>query len=797
MKIEGNQIHISVTELSKLGGKSFPFSVPGPSLKRAAMGHQAQTLYQKEFFKNNQDYETEISIFRRDILGSYEIFLGGRIDGRFWKKGKLYIDEIKSVTLSAKEFYKLEEETFINHRNQLALYQWLASLDYPGVEIESRLIYINLVTEEIRILPLNLHNDKCEKIYLTQSSKIISIIEENIARQKQKKVMAKQLQWPHKNERIIQQEMMHAVDQAHDNGEAILVNAPTGTGKTLASLYPTIRFALENNKKVFFLTSKTTQQKIAVDTIKQIIPAKSGVISLRLKATRKMCANDHYFCNELVCSFAKDFQLKLEDEGVIEKLLKMENIEPEEIFRVAKNAGVCPAETMLQLVPKADILVGDFNYVFDPTAYLKSVFSDDYSRYIPIIDEAHNLYPRIQNTYSPSLHIRDLEDLYEYCNKKRGKVFDQIAEWLKDVMAFFREMNFRGEIEYAGKSRFLPEIDFRSWQQKGELLDNLFVEYFLHKIKNTLLIENDPIDNFYFDFSFFISILAMNGKEFYRIFEAAEGGRLQIYCTDPGKVLRNKMSGFESIIAMSATLKPFEFFATMTGFNPITVKTIDLPSPFDKKNLLVIINNKVSTRYKDRTRNALKIAKFVNEAAAKKKGNYLIFFPSFEFLELCWPFIRIAGFKKIKQPAISNDEQRNAILQSLQEESPILLFAVMGGVFSEGVDYPGNLAIGAFLISPGLPPFDFYRELQKHYFDKEYGEGQRYAYVFPGMNKVIQSAGRVIRTESDKGVIFLLGNRFAEQEYQELFPENWFRNGEALEGNNFTKILNEFWKEKK
>lgn len=793
MKIEGNQIHISVTELSKLGGRSFPFSVPGPSLKRAAMGRQAQELYQKEFLKKNQDYETEISIFRRDILGSYEIFLGGRIDGRFWEKGKLYIDEIKSVTLSAKEFNKLEEETFINHRNQLALYQWLAALDFPGIEIESRLIYINLVTEEIRILPLNLHNDKCENIYLAQSSKIISIIEENINRQKQNKVMAKHLRWPYKNKREIQNEMMQAISQANDDREAIMVNAPTGTGKTLASLYPTIHFALENNKKVFFLTSKTTQQKIAVDTIKQILPVKSGIISLRLKATRKMCANDHYFCNELVCPYAKDFQTKLEDEKVIEKLLTLENIEPEEIFRVAKDAVVCPAETMLQLVPKADILVGDFNYVFDPVAYLKSIFSDDYSRYIPIIDEAHNLYPRIQDTYSPALLMKDLEELYEYCNMQQGKIYPQIEEWLKDVMEFFKEMNFRGEIEYAGKSRFLPEIDLRSWQEKGELLDILFIEYFLHKIKNTLLIENDPIDNFYFNFSFFISILAMNGKEFYRIFEAAEGGKLQIYCTDPGKVLRNRMAGFESIIAMSATLKPFDFFATMTGFNPGKVKTIDLPSPFDKKNLLVIINNKVSTRYKDRMRNALRIANYINKAAAPKKGNYLIFFPSFEFLELCWPFIRITGFKKVKQPNISTDDQRSAILEILNEGSPTLLFAVMGGVFSEGVDYPGQMAIGAFLISPGLPPFNFYRELQKHYFDKEYGEGQKYAYIYPGMNKVIQSAGRVIRTETDKGVIFLLGNRFSEMEYQELFPDNWFRNGDVLEAESFSKILKDFW----
>ena len=795
MKITDNLIQISVTELSRLGSKKFPFSVPGPSLKRAAMGRQAQKIYQENILEDILNYETEVSVNHRDLIEDYEIHIGGRIDGLFWYHKTLYLEEIKSVTLSDKEFSDLEDETFKNHLNQLAIYQWLVSLENPGVSIKAQLIYINLVSENIRVLPINYTDEQCRKVYLGQIARIFKLIEENRHHLKQRRAALSHLKWPFGSRRHSQEKMIEAVMTAHHEKQHLLVNAPTGTGKTIGSLYPTIEYALDNDKKIMFLTSKTTQQLIARDTISQILAGAKGVITLRLRATKKMCANDHYFCNELVCPYARNYQEKMDQGNILEILLELEQIEPDDIFRISKDAQVCPAETMLQLVSRADVIIGDINYAFDPIASLKQIFQDDYSHFIPIIDEAHNLYPRIQDTYSPGLSIRSINTLIEYCQHADASIYTKIMVWLQKLSDFFKDLNFTGEIEYANQAQYLPEIELDEWNQLSEELDDIFIAYFLYKVKNMVLKEDDPIDSFYFDFTFFVNILSYGGKEFFHIFEASEGGKLQIYCADPSGVISNRLSGFHSIIAMSATLKPFEFFIELTGFNKFIVKTIDLSSPFPQKNTMVIINSKVSTKFRNRIKYSIKIAEYINSTAKLRKGNYLIFFPSFEFLELCWPFVRIEGFEKIRQPVRSTDEEREAILDQLRSGEGYLFFAVMGGVFSEGVDFPGNMAIGAYIISPGIPPFNFYRELQLFYFENEYEKGNEYAYIYPGMNKVIQAAGRIIRTEKDRGIIFLVGSRFEENQFQELFPEIWFESGKVYNPANPHKLISGFWKE--
>jgi DNA excision repair protein ERCC-2 len=219
-------------------------------------------------------------------------------------------------------------------------------------------------------------------------------------------------------------------------------------------------------------------------------------------------------------------------------------------------------------------------------------------------------------------------------------------------------------------------------------------------------------------------------------------------------------------------------------------------SPFPRENLLVLINPHVSTKLRDRVKYAIKIAEYINQTAKLQAGNYLIFFPSFEFLELVWPFIRIDQFKKIKQPVRSTEQERDTILSTLKSGENYLLCAVMGGVFSEGIDYPGNMAIGAYIVSPGIPPFNFYRELQRYYFENEYDMGEEYAYIYPGMNKVIQAAGRIIRTEKDRGIIFLIGSRFQEKRFEEVFPEEWFSDSNVLSPKNPTKLIKNFWMNK-
>ncbi len=793
MRISGNQIHISVTELSRLGSGGKAVTPSGASLRRAALGRQAQQIYQAEVLKGTENYETEISLFHRDLLAGYEIFLGGRIDGRFADKQTVYLDEIKTVTLRPEDFRRLEDETFSSHRNQLAIYQWLTSLDFPGMEISSRLIYINLIDDTVRVLPLQYDNKQCEKIYLEQVGKILSFLEKRRAGNKKRRLVADKIVWPFPEKRAEQREMIRAIDSVLEKGEEIIINAPTGTGKTAAALYPAIRYALANGKHLLFLTSKNPQQELAKETIRRMAPRETGIITLQMRATRQMCANDHFFCNELVCPFLHNFEEKLEKSGVTDELLQKEFIEPDEIYREASEAMVCPAEVMLMLVPRADILIGDFNYAFDPRAFLKSIFQDEYDDYIAIVDEAHNLYPRVQQAYSPALAGTVIRQLLDHVSRQKAAVFRLWTDFFRHLENIFGDLTLKGEIEFAGQARYMPEIDFDKWRDLNEELDDVFIKYFLYKIEKSHFIENDPLDQFYFDFSFFTTVLAYPGREFYRIYEAESGGVLKIYCADSSTVLRKRMSGFHSVIAMSATLKPFDFFAGLSGLDAGEARKLDVPSPFPPENLMVILNREISTKYKQRQRFILKIAEFINRTAEVKPGNYIVFFPSFEYLEMCWPFVRLPGFEKVKQPRKSSAAERGEILGKMGGEKPVLLFAVMGGVFSEGVDFPGDLAIGAYIISPALPTFDYYRELQRYYFEKEYGKGEAYAYTYPGMAKAVQAAGRIIRTREDRGVIFLLGKRFTEDVYQNLFPENWFPLTELSEISEVKKELKNFW----
>ena len=267
-------------------------------------------------------------------------------------------------------------------------------------------------------------------------------------------------------------------------------------------------------------------------------------------------------------------------------------------------------------------------------------------------------------------------------------------------------------------------------------------------------------------------------EEFFTTFHPqGTGGTVKITCCDASAMLKDRYDDYEQVVGFSATLKPFEYYAQLSGLDPVTVKTAEFPSPFPKEHRKLLIIPQISTKYSDRERNYAKIADAIKRITALRLGNYFAFFPSFEFLErVLGQFTVPEGFTVLKQEREMKAARVEEILEQLREGNvPTILFAVQGGTFSEGVDYPGEMAIGAFVIGPPLPNFDLEREQMREYYERRYHAGFDYAYAIPAMAKAVQAAGRVIRSEKDRGLIVLMDNRFVQPAYSRSMPTDWFR----------------------
>jgi DNA excision repair protein ERCC-2 len=605
-----------------------------------------------------------------------------------------------------------------------------------------------------------------------------------------------ELRFPHDRPRKHQDEMIAAVENALAKGRHLLVSAPSGIGKTAGALYPAVRHALSNDMRVFFVTSKNTQAAIAVETLRKLgVPT-----AVAFRAREKMCVNETYACREEFCPHLRDFALKLEQSNVLNRLLSEQIVLPDAMMEAGRATKLCPFELALLEAERTDVIVCDYNYVFDPQVYFRRFFLDeDYSDAVLIIDEAHNLVPRAMAYYSPSLHRRQVRDLMKNLKHLDKSLAGDIKAWLGEIDDFFRRQTRQQPDEYSqvedsparDATKFLIEPPRRHFEDLKTEFTRLSIRYVLDKVAGGRAIPDDPVEEFFAEFGQFCGVLAMEGEEFSYVFDAGEE-TLKIVCKDPSRQLAKRIEGFHSVIAMSATLEPVEFYRQMLGFDPERTDDVRLPSPFPKKNRKILVVPRVSTTFRYRSANTGKIAEIIATTAAARPGNYMALFPSYEFMrtvaeELRQPVI-------VQQPSMT-EPQRQEVLDALKtNRPPKLVLAVQGGLFAEGVDFAGEMLSGVIVVSPALPQVSFERELMREYYEARYGKGFEFAYLYPGMNRVIQSVGRLIRSETDIGVAVLVCQRFAQPQYSTLFPPDW-SNGQAngLVCRDLESELRQFW----
>ncbi len=593
---------------------------------------------------------------------------------------------------------------------------------------------------------------------------------------------------------------MGAVRQSIEQGRHLLLEAPSGIGKTIGALQPAMLDALSQNRRVFFLTAKNTQHAHPLATLR----AQQSPRAVSFHGREKMCIHTVYACHEEHCPFLQMFAQKLEQTNILGRLQKKRVVDATDLITAGEQTRLCPFELALLVAETADAIVCDYNYVFDPQVHLRHLLQDDDTENtIVIIDEAHNLVDRARGYYSPMLSRRQVRELYphlQFLEKTLARAFRQLLHRIEhcfDTLAMDgpdhepRVLDDAAEEDAVTGTR-VTELEF--FERLKPELNRLAIRYLLDKTSSGRVIADDPVDAFLSQLGRLITVLGYRGDEFVRLFDPSHGGALRVVCLDASKQLAQRMNKFHAVIAMSATLGTLEFHQKMLGLDPHRTDRVRLPSPFPPENKVVRIVDNVLTTYRHRSRNYGKIARVIEATVDAHPGNYMALFPSYEFLDRVTDELATTSSLLIQRPQMSEHERANLLDALGQQGTHQLMLAVQGGIFAEGIDYPGELLSGVIVVSPALPQVTYERELMRRYYQNNYGRGFEFAYLYPGMNRVIQSVGRLIRTDSDRGVAVLVGRRFAEPQYQALFPHDWSQRPGDLRADDLAAELALFWR---
>ncbi len=845
---------------------------PGLAL-RARAGSRAHRERRRQGEERREGYQGERPIEHAFERRGYRVVVQGRIDGLYREDGRWVVEEVKSVILDPARLgdglsrLVLEEGAYAEYRQQLELYVFFlaealraeavtpdAGRQAPAVL--GRLVFVNLAgraaTSDLPLLDAG-ERDSSATVEVVPDLEavrawvvervdvVLDRLEAEEAAREARRRAAASIVFPFPSPRLHQDELIDEVRAALAEGQHLLVSAPTGVGKTAAVLFAALRHALAEGLQIVYVTSKTTQRRIVAETLERMaratvaeLPtgADAGFRAVQLRAREKVCPNlaeaGFIRCHEDFCRYARRYREKVDGGGLLQRLLATPVALPDTAVALGREAEACPYQLGLEAALEADVIIGDYNHVFDPRSHLRAFFQERRHRdAVLVIDEAHNLYARGRESFSPALQRRDASALLRWAREgaedpalpsEAAEARRAAAAWCRRVDALFAAASAHGRDELGDPPVFPIELDPAVLESLTEELDeartlDLVARRFTQPgaraagrrarrgEASSRGAGLDPLGDAAERWSAFVSAHeALEGTPHLTLYDKSDaaGHRLRLLCLDPSGPLGRRLAGFRSAIALSATLEPLEFYRDVLGFPAARTRTAVIPSPFPPENRKVLVWDRVSTYFRSRSRDAAEVARLVLEVADVEPGNYLACFSSYGYLrEVAAHLGPEAEGRCIVQTPGMSEEDRDRVLAALREPgSRRILLAVQGGIFTEGVDYPGSMLIGAIVVGPGLPAVGFDEERVREHFDDRFGQGFEYAYLFPGMNRVVQCAGRVIRSETDVGVIVLVGERFSQGQYARLFPQDWYRSTpRELVTRDLRGDLERFWAE--
>jgi Rad3-related DNA helicase len=722
------------------------------------------------------NYHAEVSLKYEIPCKGFIIRLEGRADGIMELAQGVVIDEIKGMF---KDLEQVKEPLEI-HLAQAKCYAYIYATQQNLEEIGVQMTYCNLETEDIK---------RFQNVYSYQE--LDRWFWELIGRYE--KWARYQVQWKEKRDASIkgvqfpftyregQKDLVTSVYRTILRQKKLFIQAPTGVGKTIATVFPAVKAVGEGlGEKIFYLTAKTITRTVAwqaFDTLKEQALRMKVII---LTAKEKICFCEETNCNPDACPYAKGHFDRVND-AVYELLTTSDEMSREILEEQARKWQVCPFEMSLDMSTWVDAVICDYNYVFDPNAHLRRFFGEGVKGdYIFLIDEAHNLVERGREMYSASIYKEDFLKIKRLVREEDERLASKLDSCNKLLLALKRECEDY-QILNSVSNVYLRLLSLMTEMDR-------FLEECKKKEPSKEEMRKEVLE-FYFQIRMFINIHERLDENYLIYTEIEPGGsfKLCLYCINPATNLQTFLEKGRSTVFFSATLLPIHYYKNLLS----TVKddyAIYARSPFDTSHRLLLMGNDVSTKYTRRGEDMYRrYARYILEISQTKQGNYIAFFPSYRFMEEVYEaFLELLEQNEEKlrdaiavdyvmQSQYMSEEAREIFLENFEEEreGSLVGFCVMGGIFSEGIDLVEDRLIGTLIIGTGLPQVCREREILKGYFDARGMRGFDYAYLYPGMNKVLQSAGRVIRTDTDRGVILLLDDRFSDRRYMETFPREW------------------------
>lgn len=752
----------------------------GTSDKEAML--KGSRLHRKIQKQMGSHYQPEVSLKKDTEYADLILRVEGRADGIFLQDEQFCIDEIKGV------YKKLElmEEPVLVHRAQALCYAWIYLDAHDLEKIDIQMTYAHLDTEVIKRFRETLTRAELKQWYEELTDSYHKWLAYQIEWRKKRNESMENLEFPFEY-RKGQREMVSGIYHAISKKEQIFIQAPTGVGKTMSAVFPAVRAIGQGMAEtVFYLTARTITRTVAQDAFEILRDRGLLFKVITITAKEKLCFCDKLECDPEKCPYAKGHYDRIND-AVYELWTTEQSFDRETLLRHAQKWQVCPFEMSLDLAIWMDGVICDYNYVFDPNVCLKRFFGENVSgNYLFLIDEAHNLVDRGREMYSASICLNDVIETRKFVKpysqklwKKLGKVKKQMEELRQNC----------GEWKVQENAGVLP-ISFLSVQ--GEL-DQLLEESPAQEVVDGIL-------DFYFEVRDFLNISELVDDNYVVYTAFDENGRfyMKLFCVNPAENLQKCLDKGNSTVFFSATLLPLQYYRKMLSTRSENFGMY-VESPFEQKKRCLMICRDVSSKYTRRGYEEYrKIAEYIARMSWQKKGNYMVFFPSYRLMEDVYQVYQdefsVSWVRCISQHASMTELEREEFLEEFTEETEETLvgFCVMGGIFSEGIDLIGNRLIGAAVVGTGLPQVNCEREILKGYYDEKGEQGFDYAYRYPGMNKVLQAAGRVIRTKEDTGAILLMDERFLNRDYRNLFPREWNDACTCTLG-NVEKHLQAFW----
>ena len=760
-------------------------------------------MHRKIQKRKGSDYHAEVPLKLVLKEEYYDLILEGRADGiQILTEGekpdysvsfqnivledsaKVIIDEIKGI------YMKLDHllAPVGVHLAQAKCYAYIYALQHDLKRIGVQMTYVNLDTEEMKYFSEEYTFEALKEWFDDLIASYRKWSDFQYAWKKLRQESIQKLQFPFAY-RKGQKELAAGVYRTIQRKKNLFIQAPTGVGKTITTVFPAVKAVGEGlGDRIFYLTAKTVTGTVAWETFDQLRRQGYQAKLIQITAKEKMCLCAEMECNPVHCPYAKGHYDRVND-AVFGLLQKEDFFTREVLLEQAREYQVCPFEMSLDVASWVDDIICDYNYVFDPNVYLKRFFAEGIrGDYIFLIDEAHNLVERSREMYSATLRKEDFLSVRKIMKRYQPKLDKDFNKCNRILLDYKRECE-----------------NYKVYQDIGSFIFALMnlasgLDEFLQR--STEFPERKEVSEFYFAVRNFLNMYE-RVDEHYVIYgeHTAEGGfLLKLYCVDPSLNLQECIDKGNAAIFFSATFLPIRYYKSLLSTKQDNY-AVYAETAFTEDQSLLLLGRDVSSRYTRRNQDEYRrIAEYIRKTGQAQKGNYMVFFPSYKMMQEVYEVfegLNCGEMETCMQVSGMKEEEREAFLGQFaaEHERSFLAFCVMGGIFGEGIDLKNEQLIGAVVVGTGLPQISNEREILMRYYDERSGEGFDYAYRYPGMNKVLQAAGRVIRTVDDRGVILLLDDRFTRREYESLFPKEWERRSSCTV-ESVSGYLDAFWEQR-